>query len=46
MKKEGSYVGKVQNSGAQVIKAPLAPGKSKGGKVKEGTDLRVKGGKK
>lgn len=36
---------KLTNAGAQVVKAPIAPTKSPKGKVREGNDLRVKGGK-
>lgn len=41
---KSGYAGKIQNTGAQIVKAPLANTAKKGsGKVKSGTDLR--GGK-
>lgn len=43
---KSAYIGRVGNTGTQVVKAPIAP---KGGKgkaiVHKGNDLRVKGGK-
>ena len=36
------YVGKIKNSGAQIVKAPSqVPTKAKGAKVKKGKDLRT-----
>lgn len=35
------YIGKIKNTGAQVVKAPVnTPGAGKDAKVKRGTDLR------
>jgi hypothetical protein len=36
------YIGKIKNTGSQVVKAPINPngGTNKGTKVKSGTDLR------
>lgn len=45
MEKKGSYVGKISNKGAQVVKAPLAQSAGKKPTVKKGGDLRSKGGK-
>jgi len=44
---EKGYVGKIKNSGSQVVQAPnQSKGKSGTGKVIRGTDLRTgKGGK-
>lgn len=39
MKKAG-YIGKVANTGAQVVKAPTQTVKKGTGKVKSGSDLR------
>lgn len=39
MSKNG-YIGKVSHQGAQVVKAPQGGGKTKGGKVVRGEDLR------
>ncbi len=38
--KKNAYAGSIKNSGTQVVKAPFAQEKSKGGKVKTGGDLR------
>ena len=45
MEKKG-YAGSIKNSGVQVVKAPFSD-RGKGGKgtVKNGGDLRTKGGK-
>ena len=41
MSKKNGYIGKIGNSGAQVVKAPVNPGGKKGNSsVKKGTDLR------
>lgn len=41
MKKSG-YIGKIQNSGVQVVKAPVAANSKKGNAtVKQGNDLRT-----
>jgi len=37
------YVGKIKNTGTQVVEAPVKMPTSKGGKVQKGKDLRVKG---
>lgn len=40
------YAGKIQNTGAQKVKAPFASGAKKGkSTVRTGGDLRTKGGK-
>lgn len=45
MSKNG-YAGKIKNTGSQVVKAPFGDGGKRGKSVvKEGNDLRVKGGK-
>jgi len=44
MKKEG-YAGKIQNAGAQVVKAPAQSQKKGNGKVTTGSDLRTGKGK-
>lgn len=42
MKKQGCYTGRIQNSGAQKVQAPVTPGGKKGtSTVKTGTDLRT-----
>ena len=42
MSKNNGYIGKIKNSGAQVVKAPVNPGGKKGnGSVKKGSDLRT-----
>ena len=39
---EKGYAGRIQNSGPQIVKAPLAVSSKKGsGTVKTGTDLRA-----
>lgn len=39
----GGYVGKIKNTGNQVVEAPVKmPSAKKGGKVIKGKDLRVK----
>lgn len=38
--KKNAYAGKIGNGGTQVVKAPFATEKSKGGTVKVGKDLR------
>ena len=39
--RKSGYIGSIKNSGAQVVKAPVATGGKKGsGTVKTGTDLR------
>ena len=43
--KNPGYVGKISNSGAQVVKAPNQEVKKGTGKVKTGTDLRAGKGK-
>lgn len=41
MKKQGCYTGRISNSGAQKVQAPVAPGGKKGNStVKTGNDLR------
>lgn len=45
MKKTGSYVGSIGNSGSQTVKAPLSQDKAKPGKVTKGNDLRTGKGK-
>lgn len=40
MKKEGSYVGRISNTGTQVVDAPNQHKKEHGGKVISGKDLR------
>lgn len=40
---ENGYKGKVKNTGSQVVEAPVKQPTAKGGKVKKGNDLRVKG---
>jgi hypothetical protein len=41
-----TYTGEIKNTGTQVVEAPVKmPQGKKGGKVKKGDDLRVKGGK-
>ncbi len=47
MSESGSLAGKVSNHGAQVVKGPYSrSGKSAGGKVIRGDDLRSGSGKK
>lgn len=42
MAKKNGYIGKIQNTGAQVIKAPVAANGKKGNAtVKKGEDLRT-----
>lgn len=41
MEKKGSYVGKIGNKGAQMVKAPLTQGAGKKPAVKKGGDLRT-----
>lgn len=43
---KGSYVGKITNKGAQVVKAPISQPGSKGGAVRRGEDLRGGGNQK
>lgn len=41
---EKGYIGKIGNTGAQVVKAPVSAGTKKGsGTVKKGNDLRTGG---
>lgn len=43
---ENGYIGRVTGAGAQSVKAPITPAKSKGTKtVQRGDDLRGKSGK-
>lgn len=39
---EKGYLGRINNRGNQVVKAPVKTPKSKSGKVKTGSDLRAK----
>lgn len=42
MSKNNGYIGKIKNSGSQVVKAPVNPGNKSGkGSVKKGNDLRT-----
>ena len=43
---ESKYVGKIKNTSAQVVKAPIQTLLGKKGKVKQGSDLRAGTGKK
>lgn len=43
--KNGGYAGKIKNTGSQIVKAPFQQKAGKKGTVKEGGDLRTKGGK-
>ena len=40
MQKDTGYIGKIQNSGAQKVKAPIPMTTKKNGVVKKGEDLR------
>lgn len=46
MKGKPTYIGKIGNTGAQHVKAPVSPGTAKQGKVITGGDLRVGKSKK
>ena len=40
MEKKGSYVGRISNTGTQIVEAPAQKKREPGGKVIKGTDLR------